>query len=164
MCVVDCFFLNGGKIQDDRHLCKAEQYIAIISPQKRNRFMILVSTVMFSDIPEYLMCPGRTLDIALWVNSKMASICTMSNYTLIYSFLTEYRPIHDFVVDHSVFKVCSTQSMSEYCFASFSALSWQYRNGRKPEVGTMLYSYLMQVFPKCPNVVLVITLYPSQLH
>ena len=46
----------------------------------------------------------------------MAAISTMSNYKLIY-FLTEYRPIHDFVVDHSVFKVCQAQSMSEYDYA-----------------------------------------------
>ena len=70
-----------------------------------------------------------TLDIALWVNSKIAAICARSNYKLIY-FLTEYRPIHDFGVDQTGFKVCPTQSMSEYCFASFSAQSWRYCNGR----------------------------------
>ena len=30
---------------------------------------------------------------------------------------------------------------SEYCFTSLSAQSWQYRNRRKPEAGTMPYSY-----------------------
>ena len=32
---------------------------------------------------------------------------------------------------------------SEYCFMSLSAKSWQYRDRRKPEVGTILYSYRM---------------------
>ena len=49
-------------------------------------------------------------------------------------------PIHDFGVGHKVCKVCSTQSVSEYCIASFSAQAWQYRNRRKPEVGTLPYS------------------------
>ena len=57
-----------------------------------------------------------------------------------------------------------TQSVSEYCFAWFSAQSWRYLNRKKPEFGTMPYSYPMQVFPKCHDVVLVITLYPSQQH
>ena len=43
-CLLWLPFLNGGKIQDGRHLCKAKQLIATISPQKLNRFMILVST------------------------------------------------------------------------------------------------------------------------
>ena len=29
----------------------------------------------------------------------------------------------------------------EYCFTSLSAQSWQYRDRRKPEAGTMLYAY-----------------------
>ena len=29
----------------------------------------------------------------------------------------------------------------EYCFTSLSAQSWQYRDRRKPEAGTMPYSY-----------------------
>ena len=29
----------------------------------------------------------------------------------------------------------------EYCFTSPSAQSWQYRDRRKPEAGTMPYSY-----------------------
>ena len=102
-------FLNGGQIQDGRNLCK---------------FRI------------YLMWPGRTLDIVLWVNFKIAAICAKSNYKLIY-FLTELRPIHDFGVDHRVFKVCPTRSVSDYCLASFSAQSWLYCNRRKPEVGKM---------------------------
>ena len=31
--------------------------------------------------------------------------------------------------------------MNEYCFTSLSAQSWQYRDRRKPEAGTMPYSY-----------------------
>ena len=31
--------------------------------------------------------------------------------------------------------------MSEYCFTSLSAQSWQYRDRRKPEAGNMPYSY-----------------------
>ena len=38
-------FLNSGKIQDDRYFCKGKQKHVIISRQKRNRFMILVSTI-----------------------------------------------------------------------------------------------------------------------
>ena len=36
-------------------------------------------------------------------------------------------------------------SVSEYCFTSLSAhcQSWQYRDRRKPEVGTILHSYRM---------------------
>ena len=44
-----------------------------------------------------------TLDNALWVNSKIAAICARSNYKLIY-FLTEYRPIHDFVSTKQVLR------------------------------------------------------------
>ena len=33
--------------------------------------------------------------------------------------------------------------MSEYCFKSLSAQSWQYGDRKKPEVGTMPYFYLM---------------------
>ena len=32
-------------------------------------------------------------------------------------------------------------TVSEYCFTSLSAQSWQYRDRRKPEAGTMPYSY-----------------------
>ena len=35
------------------------------------------------------------------------------------------------------------RQQSEYCFTSLSAQSWQYRDRRKPEVGTLLYSYRM---------------------
>ena len=33
--------------------------------------------------------------------------------------------------------------VSEYCFTSLSAQSWQYRDRRKPKIGTMPYSYRM---------------------
>ena len=33
------------------------------------------------------------------------------------------------------------QWVSEYCFTSLSAQSWQYRERRNPEAGTMPYSY-----------------------
>ena len=33
--------------------------------------------------------------------------------------------------------------MSEYCFTSLSAQSWQFRDRRNPEIGTMSYSYRM---------------------
>ena len=33
--------------------------------------------------------------------------------------------------------------VSEYCFTSLSAQLWQYRDRRKPEAGTMPYSYRM---------------------
>ena len=33
-----------------------------------------------------------------------------------------------------------TESVSQYCLASFSAQSLEYRNRKKPEVGTMPYS------------------------
>ena len=32
-------------------------------------------------------------------------------------------------------------TVSEYCFTSLSAQSWQYRDRRKPEAGTIPYSY-----------------------
>ena len=38
----------------------------------------------------------------------------------------------------------TTDSMGEYCFTSLSAQSWQYRNRRKPEGGTMPYSSQIQ--------------------
>ena len=39
---------------------------------------------------------------------------------------------------------CSVDNMYniyEYCFTSLSAQAWQYQDRRKPEVGTMPYSY-----------------------
>ena len=33
------------------------------------------------------------------------------------------------------------RSIYEYCFTSLSAQSWQYRDRRKPEAGTVPYSY-----------------------
>ena len=35
------------------------------------------------------------------------------------------------------------RQQSEYCFMSLSEQLWQYRERRKPEVGTILYSYRM---------------------
>ena len=55
------FFLNGGKIHYVRHFCKVKQLIVIIYRQKRNRFMILMSTVGLLDIPDVTR---HTLDIA----------------------------------------------------------------------------------------------------
>ena len=35
--------------------------------------------------------------------------------------------------------------VSEYCFTSLSAQSWQYSDRRKPEIGTMTYAYSYQI-------------------
>ena len=42
---------------------------------------------------------------------------------------------------HDYFHVNLQNYIYEYCFTSLSAQSWQYRDRRKPEVGTMPYSY-----------------------
>ena len=81
----------------------------------------------------------------------MTAICLRSNYKLIY-FWTAYRPIHDFGAAHRVFKVCPTQSVSEYCLVSLSAQSWQYRNNRKPELSRdNAYAYLNAIDPQMPQ-------------
>ena len=51
--------------------------------QNRSSFLILVSTVGFSDMPDLVVCSEITLDIALWVTFKMATICPRSNNKLI---------------------------------------------------------------------------------
>ena len=50
--------------------------------------MILVSTVGFSCMPEIVMWPESTLDIALFIISNMAAIYSRSNNKLI-SYSTE---------------------------------------------------------------------------
>ena len=46
--------------------------------------MIFVSTIGFSGMPDLVVWSEITLDIALWVKSKMAAICPRSNNNLIY--------------------------------------------------------------------------------
>ena len=45
--------------------------------------MIFVSTIGFSGMPDLVVWPEITLDIALWVKSKMAAIWPRSNIKLI---------------------------------------------------------------------------------
>ena len=46
--------------------------------------MIFVSTIGFSGIPDHVVWSKMTFDVALWVKSKMATICPRSNNKLIY--------------------------------------------------------------------------------
>ena len=41
--------------------------------------MILVSTIRFSGMPDLVVLSEITLDVALWVKSKMAAFCSRSN-------------------------------------------------------------------------------------
>ena len=41
--------------------------------------MILVSTIRFSGMPDLVVWSEITLDVALWVKSKMAAFCPRSN-------------------------------------------------------------------------------------
>ena len=50
--------------------------------------MIFVSTIGFLGMPDQVVWSEITLDIALWVKSKMAAICPRSNNKLIY-YLTQ---------------------------------------------------------------------------
>ena len=50
--------------------------------------MIFVSTIGFSGMPDLVVWSEITLDIALWLKSKMAAILPRSNIKLI-SFSTE---------------------------------------------------------------------------
>ena len=65
-------------------------------------------------------------------------------------------------VDHRVFKVFPTQSVSEYCFVSFSVPSWQCHNRRKPEVGIMPYLSSASVSQMPLYDVSVITFFSNQ--
>ena len=64
--------------------------------------MILVSTIGFSCLPNIMVWPEITLDIALWVKSKMASIFARLSYKLTL-FSTEWTQKHTFGVHHRVF-------------------------------------------------------------
>ena len=64
--------------------------------------MILVSILRFLGPPGTVVKPESTLDIALWVKSKMVAICSRSNFYFI-SFTTELKQIHDFDVHLRVF-------------------------------------------------------------
>ena len=46
--------------------------------------MVFVSTMGFSGMPDLVVWSEITLDIALWVESKMAAMCPRSNNKLIY--------------------------------------------------------------------------------
>ena len=46
--------------------------------------MISVSTIRFSGMPDLVVWSEITLDVALWVKSKMAAICPRSNNKLLY--------------------------------------------------------------------------------
>ena len=50
--------------------------------------MILVSTIRFSGMPDLVVWSEITLDVALWVKSKMAAFCPRSNSKAI-SFSTQ---------------------------------------------------------------------------
>ena len=65
--------------------------------------MIFVSTIGFSGMPDLVVWSEITLDIALWVKSKMAAIWSRSNIKLI-SFSTEKKQVHDFGVYYTVFR------------------------------------------------------------
>ena len=56
--------------------------------QNRSSFLILVSTIGFSGMPDLVVWSEINLAIALWVKSKMAAICPRSNNKLIW-FLTQ---------------------------------------------------------------------------
>ena len=64
--------------------------------------MLFVSTIGFSGMPDLVVFSELTLDIALWVKSKMAAIWPRSNIKLI-SFSTEWGQVHDFGVYYTVF-------------------------------------------------------------
>ena len=53
-------------------------------------------------MPERVVWPEKTLDIALSIISNMAAIYSRSNNKLI-SYSAEYKQIHDFDVYHRVF-------------------------------------------------------------
>ena len=57
----------------------------------------------FSGMPDLVMLSAITLDIALWVKSKIAAICLRSNNKLI-AFTTQGRQIHIFDVYYRVLR------------------------------------------------------------
>ena len=64
--------------------------------------MILVSILRFSGTLDTVVKQECILDIALWVKSKMAAICSRSNLQFI-SFSTELKQIRDCDVHLRVF-------------------------------------------------------------
>ena len=46
--------------------------------------MIFMATIGFSGMPDLVVWSEITLDIVLWVKSKMVAICSRSNNQLIY--------------------------------------------------------------------------------
>ena len=72
--------------------------------------MIFVSTIGFSSMPDLVVWSEITLDIALWVKSKMAAIWPRSNIRLI-SFSTESGQVHDFGVYCTVFRYARPSSV-----------------------------------------------------
>ena len=69
-------------------LTKGKDYIDIIF-DRISRFMILISTMDFSYMPDIMGLQETILDIVLWVKSKMASISARLSYKLT-SFSTEW--------------------------------------------------------------------------
>ena len=65
----------------------------------------------------------------LWEKCRTANIATMS-------FCCKPKP--------EAMPLNKYRQQSEYCFTSLSAQSWQYRDRRKPEVGTILYLTLIE--------------------
>ena len=55
----------------------------------------------FSGMPDIVVWSKNTLDIALWVKSKIAAICTRLNNESM-SFLAAEKQIRHFSVNHSV--------------------------------------------------------------
>ena len=80
--------------------------------------MILLSNIGFSVMLDIVVRPRSTLDIALWVKSKMAAIIPRSNNKFM-SFLTEWkhcRMILDFGGHHQVYALhIGVNKKNRYC-------------------------------------------------
>ena len=76
--------------------------------------MILVSTIMFSCMPDIMVWPDIILDIALWVKSMMASLSARLTYKLT-TFSTEWTQKHNFGVHNRVFRYARHSGVGLKC-------------------------------------------------
>ena len=91
---------------------------------KCEQIIIFQKNIYFMHITKYDIDRPRL--IGLFIGESYL-LTTGSLYILIMLMLMNSRPT-----------LCYTY---EYCFTSLSAQSWQYRDRRKPEAGTIPYSY-----------------------